>query len=175
VTALGLALSGVGLLVVTQVDPSAPGLLVLGLVLAAFGISFPMALTMNLMMAAAPPEKAGSAASVSETSGEFGIAVGIATLGSLGTLVYRSVLDLPAGTPDDVAAAAKGSLTAAITVGRDVPGLLDAARAAFTSGLNVVGVVGAVIFVGLALTAAITLRTRARVEEPVDEPERVPA
>jgi DHA2 family multidrug resistance protein-like MFS transporter len=175
VTALGLALSGAGLLVVTRVDPSAPGLLVLGLVLAAFGISFPMALTMNLMMAAAPPEKAGSAASVSETSGEFGIAVGIAALGSLGTLVYRSVLDLPADTPDDVAAAAKGSLTAAIAVGRDVPGLLDAARAAFTSGLNVVGVVGAVIFVGLALTAAITLRTKAPAEVPVDERERVPA
>jgi DHA2 family multidrug resistance protein-like MFS transporter len=164
VAALGLALGGLGLLVVTQVATGDAPLLVVGLVLASAGISFPMALTMNLILAAAPPEKAGSAASVSETSGEFGIAVGIATLGSLGTLVYRSVLDLPDGAP----AAAKSSLTAAIAVADDVPGLAEAARTAFTSGLNVVGAVGAVIFLGLALTAAITLRTgRTPQPEPV--------
>ncbi|GAA0966626.1 MFS transporter [Acrocarpospora macrocephala] len=155
VTALGLTLAGLGLLVVTQVESGDAGLLVVGLVLASAGISFPMALTMNLILAAAPPEKAGSAASISETSGEFGIAVGIATLGSLGTLVYRSVLDLPDGAP----AAAKSSLTAAVAIADDVPGLLNAARTAFTSGLNVVGAVGAVIFLGLAVAAAVTLRT----------------
>ena len=51
-----------------------------------------MALTMGLMLAAAPPEKAGSVASISETGGEFGIALGIATLGSLGTIIYRNQL-----------------------------------------------------------------------------------
>ncbi|GAA4254183.1 MFS transporter [Dactylosporangium darangshiense] len=165
VTALGLAVSGAGLTVVTQVDPHGTALLVVGLVLASVGISFPMALTMNLMMAAAPPEKAGSAASISETSGEFGIAVGIATLGSLGTLVYRTVLDLPPGAP----AAARNSLTAAMQYAADVPGLLDAARSAFTTGLNAVGVVGALIFFGLAATAALTLRQRP--EPAAAEPE----
>ncbi|MFG2043119.1 MFS transporter [Dactylosporangium sp. NPDC048998] len=156
VAAVGLAVSGAGLAVVTQVDPHGTGLLVVGLVLASAGISFPMALTMNLMMASAPPEKAGSAASISETSGEFGVAVGVALLGSLGTLVYRTQLDLPAGAPQ----AARSSLTAALQVASGVPGLLDAARNAFTSGLNVVGAVGAVIFAALALTAAVTLRQR---------------
>ncbi|MGI5237264.1 MFS transporter [Dactylosporangium sp. CA-139066] len=164
VTALGLAVSGLGLTVVTQVDPHGTALLVVGLVLASAGISFPMALTMNLMMASAPPEKAGSAASISETSGEFGIAVGIATLGSLGTLVYRTVLDLPPGAP----AAARGSLTAAVQLASGVPGLLDAARAAFTTGLNAVGVVGALIFFGLAVTAALTLRTRPAAPDPAE-------
>ncbi|MFC7549289.1 MFS transporter [Plantactinospora sp. GCM10030261] len=160
VTALGLTLSGGGLLVVTQVDTARSGLLVVGLVLASAGISFPMALTMNLMLASAPPEKAGSAASVSETSGEFGVAVGIASLGSLSTLVYRSVIELPAGTPAQAAEAARSSLTAAIVHAGHLPGVLPAAREAFTSGLNVVGVVGAVVFLGLALVAVITLRNR---------------
>jgi DHA2 family multidrug resistance protein-like MFS transporter len=157
VTALGLTMSGIGLAVVTQVGTGDTSVLVVGLVLAAAGISFPMALTMNLILASAPPEKAGSVASISETNGEFGIAVGIATLGSLAALVYRSVVDLPAGAP----AAAKSSLTAAVAVAGDSPGVLDAARTAFTAGLNVVGAVGAVIFLGLAAVSAITLRARA--------------
>ncbi|MFC6086033.1 MFS transporter [Sphaerisporangium aureirubrum] len=164
VTALGLTLSGIGLAIVARVDPGDAPLLVAGLVLASAGISFPMALTMNLMLASAPPEKAGSAASIGETSGEFGVALGIATLGSLAALVYRSVLDLPAGAPE----AARSSLTSAVAAASGTPGLLDAARAAFTTGLNVVGVVGALIFLGLALTAAIILRARTGAEpEPV--------
>ncbi|MFI5913027.1 MFS transporter [Dactylosporangium sp. NPDC051541] len=155
VTAMGLTASGLGLAVVALVGPHSTGLLVVGLVLASVGISFPMALTMNLMMAAAPPEKAGSAASISETSGEFGIAVGIATLGSLASLVYRTTLDLPPDAPG----AARDSLTDALATG--LPEVAAAARAAFTTGLNAVGVVGAVIFLGLAITAASTLRNPA--------------
>ncbi|GAA3451246.1 MFS transporter [Dactylosporangium matsuzakiense] len=160
VTAIGLTASGVGLAVVALVGPHSTALLVVGLVLASVGISFPMALTMNLMMAAAPPEKAGSAASISETSGEFGIAVGIATLGSLASLVYRSTFDLPADAP----ASARNSLIEALATGR--PDITAAARAAFTTGLNAVGIVGAAIFLGLAVTAALTLRTRSTPTTP---------
>ena len=49
-------------------------------------------------MGSAPPEQAGAATGISETSGELGGAVGIAILGSLGTAVYRSrVAGLAAG------------------------------------------------------------------------------
>ncbi|GAA0423986.1 hypothetical protein Acor_44750 [Acrocarpospora corrugata] len=64
-------------------------------------------------------------------------------------------------------AVARTGLTAAVAVADEVPGLLDAARAAFTTGLNVVGAVGAVIFLGLAVAAAITLRTGRAQPEPV--------
>jgi DHA2 family multidrug resistance protein-like MFS transporter len=126
-------------------------------VLAAFGIALPMAVTMNLMMVAAPPEKAGSVASISETSGEFGIAVGIAALGSLGTFVYRHQL------PDTVPAVARESITAAVAAAQRVPGrlgteLLDGARAAFTGGLDVVAATGGAIFLALAVVAAVALR-----------------
>ena len=158
--AAGLAVAGVGLLLQTQVA-GGTGLLVTGLSLASFGISLPMALTMNVILGAAPPEKAGSAASMSETGGEFGVAVGVAALGSLGTLVYRGRLSdtMPAGVPDT----ARESLTAAVTTAAQLPArlggqLLDAARAAFTSGLTTVAAVGAVIFIGLAVASAILLR-----------------
>jgi DHA2 family multidrug resistance protein-like MFS transporter len=166
VCAGGLALAGLGLLLHTQVESvGGLGLLVTGLTLASFGISLPMALTMGMILAAAPAEKAGSAASIQETGGEFGIALGIATLGSLGTVVYRNQLagTVPTGVFDQAVDAAGEGITAAVAAAQHLPGplsadLLDAARAAFTAGLNVVGGVGAAIFLGLAITAAAALR-----------------
>ena len=51
------------------------------------------------IISAAPPERAGAAAAISETSAEFGGALGIAVFGSIGTAVYRSALadTVPAG------------------------------------------------------------------------------
>jgi DHA2 family multidrug resistance protein-like MFS transporter len=166
VCAGGLALAAIGLLLHTQVESvGGLGLLVTGLTLASFGISLPMALTMGMILAAAPAEKAGSAASIQETGGEFGIALGIATLGSLGTVVYRNQLagTVPTGVPDQAVDAAGEGITAAVAAAQQLPGplsadLLDAARAAFTAGLNVVGGVGAAIFLWLAVTAAAALR-----------------
>ncbi len=98
--AAGLLVAGAGLLVQTRTD-AAGGVaaVVVGLTLAGLGISPAMALTANLVLGSAPPEKAGSAASISETSGEFGVALGVAALGSLATIVYRAHLDHPCGYP----------------------------------------------------------------------------
>jgi DHA2 family multidrug resistance protein-like MFS transporter len=104
-------------------------------------------------MTAAPPEKAGSAASLSETSGEFGVAVGVAAMGSLGTAVYRA--ELPDRLPVE---AARESITAAVTAARDLPEVLDLARAAFTTGLNTVAAVGTIIFAALAVATIAVLR-----------------
>ncbi|RVX47741.1 DHA2 family multidrug resistance protein-like MFS transporter [Nonomuraea polychroma] len=154
VMAAGLAVGAVGLFLHTQV-PSVRGvgLLVTGLVLASAGIALPMGVGSGVMMTAAPPEKAGSAASLSETSGEFGVAVGVAAMGSLGTAVYRG--ELPERLPVE---AARESITAAVTAARDLPDVLDLARAAFTTGLNTVAAVGAIIFLGLAAVTIAVLR-----------------
>jgi DHA2 family multidrug resistance protein-like MFS transporter len=166
VMAAGLGIAGAGLVLHTQVD-SVHGLplLVSGLVLASGGIALPMALTMNLVLGSAPPEKAGSAASISETSGEFGVALGVAALGSVATVVYRGQLPetMPTGVPATTAAIARESITAAVPAARQLPGplgtgLLDAAREAFTAGLNTVAGVGAALFIGLAVLAAVVLR-----------------
>ncbi|MGW1345144.1 MFS transporter [Kribbella sp. NPDC002412] len=160
--AIGLAISAAGLVVVTG---GGLALLVTGLTLTSFGIGMPMALTMNLMLAAAPPERAGSVASLAETSGEGGVALGVALLGSLGTVVYRRQLDLPATLPDDIARQATESVGAAHQLGSD---LAVAAKTAFVSGLNVVAVVGAVAFLACALLAAVALKA-APAEDKVTE------
>ncbi|NRQ36746.1 MFS transporter [Nonomuraea sp. NN258] len=152
VMASGLAMAALGCVLHALVDPvGGLPLLVAGLVLASAGIALPMPLTTSIMMSAAPPEKAGSVASLSETGGEFGIAVGLATLGSLLTFVFRA--ELPADAPEQ----ARAGITSAMTL----PDLVDAARAAFTSGLNVVAVAGAIIFAALTVVTALMLRRTA--------------
>src|SRR2546425_5426898 len=83
---VGMAIAALGLFALTHVSSTdGPVPLVAGLVLATCGIAPAMALMIGLILGSAPPEKAGAAASLNETSGEFGIALGIATLGTLAT------------------------------------------------------------------------------------------
>lgn len=154
VMAGGLALGAAGLFLHTFV-PSAggTGLVVTGLVLASAGIALPMGVGSGVMMTVAPPEKAGSVASLSETGGEFGVAVGVAAMGSLGTAVYRG--ELPDRLPVE---AARESISAAVTAAKDLPDVLELARAAFTTGLNTVAAVSTVVFVGLAVVTIAVLR-----------------
>ncbi|MCG5216655.1 MFS transporter [Streptosporangium sp. KLBMP 9127] len=183
VMAAGLTIGSAGLLLHTQVG-STGGLvpLVVGLVLASGGIAFPMSLTMNLILGSAPPEKAGSAASISETSGELGVALGVAVLGSLGTLVYRTQLpgSLPADLPAEAASKATESITSAVATAQQLPAalgadLLDAARTAYTSGLNTVAAIGAVVFLTLAALTIALLRNTDRPTAPAPAPAREPA
>ena len=161
--AAGLLVAGFGLLVQTHTDAGGVAAVVVGLVLAGVGISPTMALSMNLILGSAPPEKAGSAASISETSGEFGVAAGVAALGSLATVAYRSHLAVPAATPTAAGDAARQGITQATIAAQHLPGplgpdLLDAARTAFTAGLTTVAGVGAAVFIGLAVLVALAFR-----------------
>src|ERR671910_673290 len=69
-------------------------------------------LATELIVGSAPPEQAGAATGISETSGELGGALGIAILGSLGTAVYRSELgdSLPSNLPAEAAEVARDTL-----------------------------------------------------------------
>ena len=166
VMAAGLAIAATGLALHTRVgSEGGVPLLVTGLILAAGGVSLPMPLVTNLVLGSAPPERAGSAASLMETSGEFGVALGVATLGSLGTYVYRSQLagSLPLDLPPAAADAARESIPAAASAAQQLSSplanaLLDAAHTAFTAGLNTVAGCGATIFVALAILAILSLR-----------------
>ncbi|WP_394616638.1 MFS transporter [Lentzea sp. JNUCC 0626] len=59
---------------------------VLGIVVVYVGQGPVMALVTDLVVGAAPAEKAGSAAAVSETGMEFGLALGVAVIGTLGAV-----------------------------------------------------------------------------------------
>ncbi|MGW2963550.1 MFS transporter [Streptomyces sp. NPDC001220] len=113
----------------------------------------------DLAMTGAPVERAGTASSLLETSTEFGGALGMAVLGSIGTAVYRH--GMPATAPADARETLGGALA---TAGR-LPGpageaLLHTAREAFTSGMQGAAIAGAVLLVPAAVGAAVTLRRR---------------
>jgi DHA2 family multidrug resistance protein-like MFS transporter len=162
----GLALSTVGLLAIAQAGPTS-GLtaLVTGFVLSNLGAGPLVTLATDLIVGSAPPEKAGSAASMNEISGEFGFALGIAALGSLGTAIYRGRIadTMPAGVPAGAADTARDTLAGATTAAAGIPGevgtaLLGAAREAFTSGLHVVATICALLLVVVAVLAGTLLR-----------------
>jgi DHA2 family multidrug resistance protein-like MFS transporter len=179
VMAVGLVIAASGFFVIGQVGASSSVLLVVtGHLVSGLGVAPVTALVPELMVRSAPPEKAGSAASIMGVSAELGIALGVATLGSLGSAVYRHGMSdrMPAGLPAGVRDAAHTSIEGALATAQQLPGsiradLLDAARIAFTSGLGVVATVGVLVFLGLSGLAATALRTEraAEVEAADDE------
>ncbi|MDQ2803492.1 MAG: MFS transporter [Pseudomonadota bacterium] len=106
----------------------------------------------HLIVGSVPLEKASSATSTSETSGQLGYALGIALLGSIVTLVYRLRLPPLAGLSDAARAAATESIAGAARIWADSPshtaiGLRDAAALALCSGLQTVAVLSAVVMI----------------------------
>jgi MFS transporter, DHA2 family, multidrug resistance protein len=172
----GLALAAVGFGLLTQVDgDSSLATLVTGSVVFALGLAPLYTLAADLMVGAAPPERAGAAAGISETSSEFGGALGIATLGAVGTAVYRGQVDegLPAGAPPEALEAAQDTLGAAVAAGEDLPAdfapqLVDAGQEAFTHAFQVVAGLNVVVAIVAALLAA-TLVRRVRAPEELEE------
>jgi DHA2 family multidrug resistance protein-like MFS transporter len=137
--------------------------IVVAMILASIGLTPVIALTTAYVTGAVPPEKTGVAAALSETAGELGGALGIALLGSLATLVYRSRMAgaVPAGLPD--AGAIGTSLAAAVEAAPGLPAeiavpLLEAARAAFMTSYHATAFLAAAVMLGLALLSLGTLR-----------------
>jgi MFS transporter, DHA2 family, multidrug resistance protein len=166
--AAGLVLGAVGFLLIAWVG-SAGGLVVVAAAnaLVAFGGGPLFALGTGLVVGSVPPERSGSAASLSETSNEFGSTLGLAVLGSVGAAVYRSQMAdaIPAGVPAEAARTAHDTLAGATATAtaRQLPAeaateLLHSARQAFTTGLNTAAVIGAIVFVALAVLAVTVLR-----------------
>ncbi|MFJ9888801.1 hypothetical protein ACIQRW_23420 [Streptomyces sp. NPDC091287] len=115
------------------------------------------------MVSSAPPERGGSAAALSSISGDLGVALGSAALGSVGSAVYRSQVQVPEGLPEEAARATGDSLESTmVAAGRLSPELGDqalaAARDAYTSGLNIVAVVCALVAATTAVIAMTALR-----------------
>jgi DHA2 family multidrug resistance protein-like MFS transporter len=162
----GLLLVALGYLPLTQVGHNGGmAVVVIGMVISSFGVGLAAAPGNELILASAPADKAGSAAALSETSVEFGIALGVATLGSLGTAVYRTEVtdNLPAGVPAQAAQSAQESIAGATATAAHLPGqtgaeLIEAARTAFVSGFTTITGLAVVLFVALAVVAAVALR-----------------
>ncbi|GAA2892219.1 quaternary ammonium compound efflux MFS transporter QacA [Streptosporangium fragile] len=156
VLAGGLAVSGLGLGLLPAVPATYPWI-ALSLFLLGLGMGS-LAIASVAIMAGTPPQKAGSAAAIEETSYELGGALGVAVLGSLAAVVYRGALPpAPAGggLPGPAADAVRESLGGALEVARQAGAagaeLARQAKAAFTTSLEVTGLAGGLLMLAAAL------------------------
>jgi DHA2 family multidrug resistance protein-like MFS transporter len=165
IVAGGLLMAAVGLGMLSQINTTSLALVVIGNALMSLGFSFTFTLTVDLVISAAPPDRAGAASALSETGAELGGALGLALLGSLGVAIYRSQIAaaMPSGLAADMIEAVKDTLGGAVMVAGRLPEqiggplLLDA-REAFILGMRLTSLIGTVFIVGLAVLTAVMLR-----------------
>ncbi|MEU6033354.1 MFS transporter [Streptomyces tauricus] len=174
IVSTGLLITAVGFLVLTQVGVhSHLAVLVGGVVGVAVGLGVALTLTADMILGAAPPERAGAASALSETANQLGAALGVAILGSIGAAIYRTdVRDtVPSGMPPEALQAARETLGGASEVAQQLPepersGLLDGAREAFVHGLNLNAAIAAAVMVAAAVAATLLLRRQAVTPAP---------
>jgi DHA2 family multidrug resistance protein-like MFS transporter len=153
----GAVLAAAGFLLLMLVD--APGdlaLLVIASVVWSIGLAPTYILATDMIVAGAPPERAGAASAISETGTELGGALGIAIIGSIGAAIYRSMMatQVPPELSPSAAAAARSTLGGALATVEQLPpdlgsAMLEAGRVAFTQGM--------IISAGMAAAAMLTI------------------
>jgi DHA2 family multidrug resistance protein-like MFS transporter len=157
VVTAGFAIAAGGYAMLAFADTDSLWLVLAACGVLASGIVMVISQITDLALSSAPVERAGSASSLMETGAEFGGALGMAILGSIGTAIYRH--DIPASAPD----AAHDTLGGALAIADRLPGrtgdaLATTAREAFTSGMQGAAIAGAVLLAAAALLAARALR-----------------
>ncbi len=168
----GMLAAAAGFALLTQVGASGDlPLVVIGQSIAATGLGPGAALLTGIIIGSAPKEKAGSAAAVSETSGELGMGLGVALLGSITTAVYRRQLTVPDGISDTAASAARDTLASADAAVQEMSAqaaarLLDPARDAFTQGMSTAVGVGAAATAVFGVLAILLLRNVSAAPDP---------
>ncbi|MFD5512002.1 MFS transporter [Streptomyces sp. NPDC059761] len=163
-SALVIMAAGFGVLTMVEVDSSIAVILV-GVGLLAGGMVAAKTLAAEIVVTSAPPEEAGSSVATSETFTEFGIAFGFATLGSIGSHIYRA--DMSKVSPEGVTGEALDTLRSTIGGAADVAAhqsqqigaqVVAASREAFTHGLQVATLAGAGLMLLTAVIAVLLLR-----------------
>ena len=164
----GMIVAVLGFLLLARIGTgSGIAIVVTASVVYSLGLAPLFTLTTDMIVGAAPPERAGAAAALSETGSELGGALGIALLGSIGAAAYRSAMtrSIPFGISTDASRIARGTLGGAIATAKNLPSettatLVHAAQSAFCHSLNTAALSAAVI---LAISAIlITPRLRGR-------------
>jgi MFS transporter, DHA2 family, multidrug resistance protein len=179
----GIAVATGGIALLTQAGTAdGPGLLVAGIVILSLGLAPLFTLAADLAIGSAPPERAGAASGISETSSELGGALGLAVLGTVGAAVYRdhTANAFPADVPGQAAGTANDTLAGAVAVADRLPPLLGAdvlatAREAFTQALQIAATVSGLLVVAAAVMIAKLLRRTDEGREAETQEIEVPA
>jgi MFS transporter, DHA2 family, multidrug resistance protein len=173
---VGLVIAAAAFVALAQVDgTSGLAIIVASTVVFSLGLSPVFTLSNDMIIGAAPPERAGAASAISETCSEFGGALGIAILGSIGTAIYRRAMaGSVEGIPREAAEAARDTLGGAVAAAEQLPGrgaaLLETARKAFTDGLQVTAITSAFVVIGIAVLVMVLLRHVRPASEPSSAP-----
>ncbi len=165
VIALGMVFVAIGFGMIALIGTNSLALVVIGNTILSIGFGFTFTLTSDMIITAAPPERAGAASAISETSNELGGSLGIAILGSLGLAIYRSQIaaSVPASIPAEAVKSAQETLGGALATAGQLgdplgTALLNIARESFAHALQVTSVIGFVVVIGLGILAIMALR-----------------
>ena len=155
------------LLVAIAASTGALPLLIVAFVSLGVGIGAAETVSNELILASAPPAKAGAASAVSETAYELGAVLGTTIIGGLLAAFYRANLAIPDGLPDAAADAARETLAGAVAASSSLDATLgqalrDAAASAFDAGVGVTALIGAGLIVVAAVIAMVTLGGRTK-------------
>lgn len=170
--ASGLALVSVGLgSIALLTADSAYVQYAASLVLLSSGMAMTMAPATAAVMSSLPLDKAGVGSAVNDTTREVGGALGIALLGSMLNVVYRSrvsdAVDALGGAPEGAAEVARDSVAGALALADQIGGaagaaLRTAAEDAFTDAMGIAALVGAAT---VAVAVGLVLRAFPRTDE----------
>jgi len=160
VVTTGLLIQATGFVLMSRLQPETPYVyLALGIVLAAAGMALLMPPSTEAIVSSLPQSKAGVGSAVNDTTREVGGAIGIALLGSLLSIGYRSgvssLVDNPA-LPRQAAEAINDSVAGASFAAAEAPApfgaqILQTAGNAYTDGMSLAFTVAAVIGVATAI------------------------
>ncbi|SHE40012.1 MFS transporter, DHA2 family, multidrug resistance protein [Seinonella peptonophila] len=156
--AFGMIISITGMFFVLQLTvTSGLAIVVIAYILFNLGASPLPSLSSGLIANSVPPEKAGAAGSLLQTSGELAFAVGIATIGSLGTAVYRHQIthSIPTHLPPKETQSIQESIAGAVNVAERFPNsigsdFLNHAYHAFINGMITVSLICGLIYLIVA-------------------------
>lgn len=165
VMAGGYAVTAISFVIMAQaVAAGSLYLLVASYVLMSFGLAPIFTLSTDLIIGTVPPQRAGTAAGLSETSAEFGGALGIAILGSVVTALYAGSMAAfdGGGLSADALAAARATIAGAVAEAGQAGGatgdvVLLAARQSYADAFYVVTLVCAVVSLLAGLVALLVL------------------
>lgn len=161
---IGLLFSAASFFVLARIESMGLYAIVISSVLLSLGSAPMFTLVTDLILGSVPPERAGTAGALSETSFEFGGALGIAILGSIGVALYQSNLGaLPATLGSAAVKTIQSTLGGAISTAQGLPASLrtqvtQAAQQAFVHSLVIIALLSAVLSLLLAIIARWKLK-----------------
>lgn len=166
----GFALAGAGLLLMRGLTPGSSWTHLLpGMIVAGIGAGLVNVPLVSTAVGVVDPARAGMASGINSTLRQVGIATGVASLGTiLASQVQAGVISRLAGTPLAGHAAVLGHAVSNGAAGQAIANapaplrelVAAAAQSSFTSGLNLILLVGAVVAFAAAVASLLLVRER---------------